>query len=88
MALDDKFDDIKKLIDTGKEKGYLTYDQVNDLIPGDVHSPEDLDDLLARMLAATLLGDAVSVYMAFLNGVDPTPVEEIRWFKEQLARPQ
>jgi len=27
LALDDKFDDIKKLIDTGKEKGYLTYDR-------------------------------------------------------------
>jgi RNA polymerase primary sigma factor len=49
LALDDKFDDIKKLIDTGKEKGYLTYDQVNDLIPGDVHSPEDLDDLLTTI---------------------------------------
>lgn len=49
MALDDKFDDIKKLIETGKEKGYLTYDQVNDLIPGDVHSPDDLDDLLTTI---------------------------------------
>ena len=49
MALDDKYDDIKKLIDVGKEKGYLTYDQVNDLIPGDVHSPEDLDDLLTTI---------------------------------------
>ena len=49
MALDDKFEDIKKLIDAGKEKGYLTYDQVNDLIPGDVHSPEDLDDLLTTI---------------------------------------
>src|SRR5258708_8502652 len=49
MALDDKFEDIKKLIDVGKEKGYLTYDQVNDLIPGDVHSPEDLDDLLSTI---------------------------------------
>ncbi|HEY6349919.1 MAG TPA: RNA polymerase sigma factor RpoD [Candidatus Angelobacter sp.] len=49
MALEDKFDDIKKLIDAGKEKGYLTYDQVNDLIPGDVHSPEDLDDLLTTI---------------------------------------
>ena len=49
MALEDKFDDIKKLIDTGKEKGYLTYDQVNDLIPHDVHSPEDLDDLLTTI---------------------------------------
>ncbi|MBV9180332.1 MAG: RNA polymerase sigma factor RpoD [Acidobacteria bacterium] len=49
MALDDKYDDIKKLIDTGKEKGYLTYDQVNDLIPHDVHSPEDLDDLITTI---------------------------------------
>jgi len=48
LALDDKFDDIKKLIDAGKEKGYLTYDQVNDLIPHDVHSPEDLEDLLTH----------------------------------------
>jgi RNA polymerase primary sigma factor len=49
LALDDKFEDIKKLIDAGKEKGYLTYDQVNDLIPHDVHSPEDLEDLLTTI---------------------------------------
>ena len=49
MALDDKFDDIKKLIDAGKEKGYLTYDEVNDLIPHDVHSPDDLDDLITTI---------------------------------------
>ncbi len=49
MALDDKFEDIKKLIDAGKEKGYLTYDQVNDLIPGDIHSPDDLDDLITTI---------------------------------------
>ncbi len=49
MALEDKFDDIKKLIDTGKEKGYLTYDQVNDLIPQDVQSPDDLEDLLTTI---------------------------------------
>ena len=49
MALDDKYDDIKKLIDVGKEKGYLTYDEVNDLIPHDVHSPDDLDDLITTI---------------------------------------
>ena len=42
MALND----ITKLVDAGKEKGYLTYNEVNDLIPHDVHSPEDLDDLV------------------------------------------
>ena len=49
MALNDKFDDIQKLIDAGKEKGYLTYGEVNDLIPHDVHSPDDLDDLLTTI---------------------------------------
>ena len=49
MALEDKFDDIKKLIDVGKEKGYLTYDEVNDLIPHDVQSPDDLDDLMTTI---------------------------------------
>ncbi|MGE0407374.1 MAG: RNA polymerase sigma factor region1.1 domain-containing protein, partial [Candidatus Korobacteraceae bacterium] len=47
--MDDKYDDIKKLIDVGKEKGYLTYNEVNDLIPHDVHSPDDLDDLLTTI---------------------------------------
>ena len=45
MALDD----IKRLIDAGKEKRYLTYNEVNVLIPHDIHSPEDLDDVLATI---------------------------------------
>ena len=49
MALEDKYDDIKKLIDVGKEKGYLTYNEVNDLIPHDMHSPDDLEDLLTTI---------------------------------------
>src|ERR1019366_4684806 len=42
-------DDVKKLNDAGKEKGYLAYNQVDDLIPNDVRSPEDLDDVLATI---------------------------------------
>src|ERR1700757_4555470 len=48
--MEDKYeDDIQKLIDAGKEKGYLTYGEVNDLIPHDVHSPDDLDDLFTTL---------------------------------------
>jgi RNA polymerase primary sigma factor len=36
-------------MDARKEKGYLTYNEMNDLIPHDVHSPEDLDDVLATI---------------------------------------
>src|SRR5579864_9256538 len=46
----DKYeDDIEKLIDTGKEKGYLTYGEVNDLLPGDITSPDELDDLMTTI---------------------------------------
>ena len=31
-------DEMQQLIDLGKEKGYLTYDDVNDLLPADMVS--------------------------------------------------
>ena len=50
LAIEDKYEeDIQNLIDAGKEKGYLTYNEVNDLIPGDLHSPDDLDDLMTTI---------------------------------------
>jgi RNA polymerase primary sigma factor len=47
----DKYEDDleEKLIESGKEKGYLTYGEVNDLLPGDITSPDDLDDLLTTI---------------------------------------
>ena len=50
MAIDDKFeDDITNLIDSGKEKGYLTYGDVNDMLPEDMHNADDLDDLITTI---------------------------------------
>jgi glucose/mannose-6-phosphate isomerase len=40
---------------------------------------------LARMLAMMLLGDFTSVYLAYLNDVDPTPVKKIDALKQSLA---
>jgi RNA polymerase primary sigma factor len=37
---------LKALIESGKEKGYLTYDQVNEYLPDDAVNPEKLDQLL------------------------------------------
>ncbi len=38
--------EINKLIIQGKEKGYLTYEEVNDVLPADVVTPEQIDDLM------------------------------------------
>jgi RNA polymerase primary sigma factor len=63
LATDDKFEhehdqepesehehDVESLIEVGKEKGYLTYGDVNDAIPDEMAtSPEDLDDLITTI---------------------------------------
>jgi len=41
-----ELEDIKRLISVGKEKGYLTYDEVNEALPDDLVSPEKLDDMM------------------------------------------
>src|SRR4030043_1702453 len=38
--------DVEKIITLGRQKGYLTYDEVNDLLPEGVSSSEDIDRIL------------------------------------------
>ncbi|HWI41817.1 MAG TPA: RNA polymerase sigma factor region1.1 domain-containing protein, partial [Verrucomicrobiae bacterium] len=40
-------DEVKQLIDMGKEKGFLTYDEVNDILPPDIVSSEQIDDVMS-----------------------------------------
>ena len=45
MSIEDKYDEVRQLINIGKEKGYLLYDEVNELLPSEITSSEELDDL-------------------------------------------
>jgi RNA polymerase primary sigma factor len=47
LALEEKYDQVRQLIAMGKERGYLLYDEVNDILPPEVHSSEEIDDLLS-----------------------------------------
>ncbi|HEY9126222.1 MAG TPA: RNA polymerase sigma factor RpoD [Acidobacteriaceae bacterium] len=50
MAMEDKFeDDIQNLIDVGKDKGYLTYGDVNEMLPDEMGTADDLDDLMTTI---------------------------------------
>jgi len=51
-AIEEKYDGVKELISVGKEKGYILYDEVNDVLPDDIQSSEDLDNIFY------LFGDA------------------------------
>ena len=41
-----ELDDLNRLIAAGKEKGYLTLDEVNEALPEEIVTPEKLDDMM------------------------------------------
>src|SRR6184192_3431975 len=45
LSIEEKYDEVRQLINIGKEKGYLLYDEVNELLPSEITSSEELDDL-------------------------------------------
>ena len=45
MSIEEKYDEVRQLINIGKEKGYLLYDEVNELLPSEITSSDELDDL-------------------------------------------
>ena len=49
MAGDEKIGRFKQLMSTGKEKGYVLYEEVNDLLAEDYPGGRELDDLLTEL---------------------------------------
>jgi RNA polymerase primary sigma factor len=49
VAFDDKYDRLKQLMDAGKEKGYVLYDEVSELLPDDLSSGPELDEILVNL---------------------------------------
>jgi len=49
VALDDKFDGLQRLVQMGKEKGYVLYDEISDILPTDLTGGADLDDVLSGL---------------------------------------
>src|SRR5262245_11474515 len=45
LSIEEKYDEVRQLINVGKEKGYLLYDEVNEMLPSEITSSEELDDL-------------------------------------------
>ena len=52
---EDKFAEIGALIALGRQKGFLLYDEVNDMLPAEITSPEEISALLERISAAGIL---------------------------------
>ena len=46
MPKDEEIKELKQLIAIGKDRGYLTYEEVNSLLPTDVFSTEQIEDIM------------------------------------------
>ena len=47
LSIEEKYDEVRTLITMGKEKGYLLYEEVNDMLPPELTASDDLDDIFA-----------------------------------------
>ena len=47
LVIEEKYDQVRQLIGIGKERGYLLYDEVNDILPPEMHSSEEIDEVLS-----------------------------------------
>ena len=58
--------EINQLILQGKQKGYLTYEEVNDLLPSDVIGPEQIDDLMHLFGENKIMWFEVPIVIGFI----------------------
>ena len=49
MSPDDMNIQVRHLVAMGKEKGFVTCDEVNDILPSDIFSPQQIDEMLALL---------------------------------------
>ena len=52
LSIEERYDEVRQLITTGKEKGYLLYDEVNEILPSEIISAEDIDELFSAFGSA------------------------------------
>jgi RNA polymerase primary sigma factor len=85
LALEEKYDQVRQLIAMGKERGYLLYDEVNDILPAEVHSSEEIDDLLSTFERYGIdVYEDLSTAKAALAAADSSETAEIT--KEEPAQ--
>ena len=65
---------VSQLVDLSKERGYLTYEELNDALPDDTTSPERIDDILVQLDKLGI--DLVDEADLDADGKRRAPVEE------------
>src|ERR1700693_6350393 len=85
LVIEEKYDQVRQLIGIGKARGYLLYDEVNAILPPEVYSSEEIDEMLSALerYGINIYEDATSAEAAGdpAEAADPLAIEP----KEELA---
>jgi RNA polymerase primary sigma factor len=86
QPVEEKYDQVRGLISLGRERGYLLYDELNDVLPAEVHSPEEIDGLLSTLerYGITLYEDVAAATTARAADDAPEGAEPAAAPKEEL----
>jgi RNA polymerase primary sigma factor len=77
MTEEPKLEELDRLISMGKQKGFLTYDEVNDALPSDIVSLDQLDDIMMMFGAMDIeVVDSAKVGRLPSEVERPAPVED------------
>src|SRR6201982_2974040 len=73
LSIEEKYAAVRQLINIGKEKGYLLYDEVNEMLPSEITSSDELDDLFNTFGSAGMeVIDSDQKYLRDEKAIDRT----------------
>ena len=83
---EEKDDQVRSLISLGRERGYLLFDELNDVLPAEIHSPEEIDGLLSilEQYGVHLYEDAATAKIARAAGDAAEGAEPAALPKDEL----
>src|SRR3989338_1210155 len=78
MTAKKEIKEVKSLIHKGKEKGFLTYEEVNDALPEDLVSPDQIDDVLSMFdeMDIEIVDDEADAKLLKKKDVSKTEIEQ------------
>ncbi len=68
LKLEEKYFEVSKIILKGEEKGFLLYDEINDILPNEFVSPDEIDQLFIQL---------------FSRGIEVVDSDEQYWGKKR-----
>src|SRR5438105_482326 len=86
MSKLEKKKELQKLITSGKEKGFLTYEEINDALPEEVTESEELDEVMALIEDNDIEIVENEKQLKLMKKQAAEKEEEVRQEEEGLAR--